>query len=173
MNITPVDWAELARSLGTLGSNGQEHGSSAIASQAIEIIIGTANLRAAVDHYVALKPGAELARFVLWQFHPWSAMERCYEIYQTSDDPDARCTAVELLRVVADRRALQWIPGFLEDPDKGVQCWGAGVVDQLLFSRLVHRDECEELLSLMANHANEQVRQTHAFVQEYLASRGE
>lgn len=173
MNNVTIDWADLARSLGTLGIDGQEHGSSAIASQTIEIIIGTANLRAAVDHYVDQKPGAELARFVLWRLHPWSAMERCYEIYQSSDDPDARCTAVELLRVVADQRVLPWIPGFLEDPDQGVQCWGAGVVDQLLFSRLVDREECEDLLLLMANHANEQVRQTHGFVLEYLTSRGE
>lgn len=33
MNHLTVDWADLARSLGTLGIDGQEHGRSAIAAQ--------------------------------------------------------------------------------------------------------------------------------------------
>ena len=132
-----IDWEALARSLGMINEHGGESGSSDAAYQALEIIIGPEALRAAVDHYVAHKQGAELARNVLWQLHPWSAMERCYEIYQNADDLDTRRTAVELLRVVADRRVLPWVRGFLEDRDEGICNWGAGVVDQLLFCNLV------------------------------------
>ncbi|MES2789698.1 MAG: HEAT repeat domain-containing protein [Planctomycetota bacterium] len=171
LNHSPVDWTELARSVGTLREDGSEHGSSIIALEAIVAIIGSANLCAAVDHYIAHKPGAELARFVLWRLHPWCAMERCYELYLNADDPDVRCTAVELLRVVADRRALPWIRRFLEDPDPGIQTWGAGIVDQLLWSDLIEPAECEDLLLMMVNHSNEQVRDRHLFVLEYLTAR--
>ena len=165
-----IDWMALAKQLGTLREQG-ERGSSVDADRAIEIIIGPDNLRAAVDHYISHKPGYELTRFVLWRLRPRSAMERCREIYLTEADIEVRRDSVELLRVVADRRVLPWIPEFLNDPDDGVQLWGAGVVDQLLQSNLVEPEECTELLSAMSQHANRGVRERHAFIREYLAAR--
>ena len=48
------------------------------ARQAIEILLGEEILRQAVDYYISAEPGSELARYVLWQIHPWSAMNHCY-----------------------------------------------------------------------------------------------
>jgi len=171
LNIGEINWTELARTLGALDDDGHEHGSSVDAREAIAMIIGSSHLHDAVDHYVAHKKGGELVRMVLWLLQPWCAMERCYEIYQTDDDPEARCTAIELLRVVADKRVLPWIKGFLEDPDQGVQCWGAGIVDQLLFSGLVEPEECDKLLQLMANHSNKEVLNKHSFIMGFLNER--
>lgn len=171
MNEGEIDWTKIARTLGALDDDGREHGSSIDAREAIAMIIGPTHLRAAVDHYVTQKKGAELVRHVLWLLRPWSAMERCYEIYQTNDDPETRCTAIELLRVVADRRALPWIKSFLEDTDEGVQSWAAGIVDQLLWSSLVDPEDCESLLQMMAIHSNQQVLDRYSFIIEFLNER--
>ncbi|QDT28219.1 hypothetical protein Enr10x_35590 [Gimesia panareensis] len=170
MNQGEIDWTAIARKLGTLQENG-ESGGSKTAREAVAMIIGSSNLRAAVDYYVSHKKGSELVRHVLWLLHPWCAMERCYEIYQNEKDHDARVDAIELLRVVADRRALPWIKGLLEDPDEGIQCWSAGIVDQLLWSHLVDPEECEELLQLMQNHTNKEVLERYSFIMEYLNER--
>ncbi|WP_187782195.1 HEAT repeat domain-containing protein [Gimesia chilikensis] len=170
MNQGEIDWTAIARKLGTLQENG-ESGGSKTAREAVAMIIGSSNLRAAVDHYVSHKKGSELVRHVLWLLHPRCAMERCYEIYQNEEDSQTRRDAIELLRVVADSSVLPWIKGLLEDQDEGVQCWSAGIVDQLLWSHLVDPEKCEELLQLMQNHSNEQVRETHAFIIEYLNKR--
>lgn len=169
-NQGKIDWTAIARTLGTLHENG-ESGGSTTAREAICMIIGPKHLRDAVDHYVSQKKGYELVRHVLWLLHPWCAMERCYEIYQNEKDHDARVDAIELLRVVADRRALPWIKGLLEDPDDSIQSWSAGIVDQLLWSHLVDPEECEELLQLMRNHSNKQVLERYSFIMEYLNER--
>src|SRR5262245_34338481 len=112
---SPIDWETLARTFGSLDENG-EHGSSTIAREAIEILIGKERLRDAVDYYVDCRPGYELARMVLWQIRPWCAMERCYEIFM-GHDLERRRAAVELLRVAGDHRVLPWISEFLNDAD--------------------------------------------------------
>ncbi|QDU12589.1 hypothetical protein CA11_03680 [Gimesia maris] len=171
MNQNEIDWTEIARTLGALDDDGHEHGSSSDAREAISMIIGPTNLRAAVDFFINHKKGSELVLQVLWLLHPWCAMERCYEIYQNEDDPQMRRDAIGLLRVVADRRALPWIKGLLEDPDEGIQCWSAGIVDQLLWSHLVDPEECAELLQLMQNHPNKEVLERYSFIMEFLNER--
>jgi hypothetical protein len=165
-----IDWEGLARQLGTLDADG-ESGGSDVALRAIELLLGEECLRAAVDHYVARRPGSELARHVLWQLQPWSAMQRCYELSRSGADVDTRCAAVELLRVVADRRALPWVEDFLSDPHPGIQGLGAGVLDQLLWSGRVGPDECADLLRRLGEHPNEKVRETAAFIRSYLRRR--
>jgi hypothetical protein len=167
-----VDWEQLATRTGSL-SGGAESGSTAFAIEAIRSILGDDLFVEAVEHYVSHKPGAELARSVLWHLRPKAAMTRCYEIYRDSKSEDARQTAIELLRVVADRTALPWVAEFLADDDAAVQSWGAGVVDQLLWSSLVRVDECAAVLETMRDHANAQVRETHAWILEFLAERTE
>jgi hypothetical protein len=167
-----IDWEKLAVDLGLLTAQG-EHSGSGEARRALEIILGEDALRAAVDYYVAHGRGGELARSVLWQLRPWSAMSRCYEIYKQANTMDARRTSVELLRVVADRRAVPWITEFLEDGDAEVQAWGAGVLDQLLWSELIEPDEVEDLLRTAEHHQNEAVRERAEFIRSYLNAREE
>jgi hypothetical protein len=167
---TPIDWEQLARQLGLLRPDGESGGSDS-ALRAIELLLGEDNLKAAADYYVSGGPGGELARNVLWQLRPWSAMQRCHEIYRSGADVETRCAAVELIRVVADRRALPWVQEFLDDPDPGIQTWGAGVVDQLLWSRLAEPEECAALLERMAAHPNANVRGTAEWIQLFLRDR--
>ncbi|MCB0127473.1 MAG: HEAT repeat domain-containing protein, partial [Caldilineaceae bacterium] len=135
-----IDWKSLALEVGAI-QDGSETGSSAFAQKAIEQIIGVQNVREAVDYYIRGGPGAELARFVLWQIHSWTAMQYCYEIYQTDSDIERRRGAVELLRVVADRRVIPWLEEFLTDPDRGIRMWAFGIIDQLLWSEIVEEEE--------------------------------
>lgn len=167
----PIDWEQLARSLGAIKSDGGTCGGSDLALQAIEEIIGPADLIAAVDYYVDRRPGAELARSVLWMLRPWVAMQRCHELSGTNYEPDCRRSAVELLRVVADRRALPWVRAYLDDLDEGVQTWGAGIVDQILWSHLVEPEECAELLEIMSNHPNDRVRESAEWIRSFLKER--
>ncbi len=74
-----VDWEALARQLGAFEGHrhGTEFSSSGMAKQAIEIILGEETLKSAVDYYISGQPGSGLARSVLWQLRPWSAMQYC------------------------------------------------------------------------------------------------
>ena len=128
-------------------------------------------MRASVDYCVEHRFACELARAVLWQLHPFSAMLRCYEIFKSSESCESRRAAVELLRVVADGRAVTWISEFLEDEDALVQVWGIGVLDQLLWSNLIETESAEMLLRTAEQHRNHSVREQAAFIRSYLDSR--
>ena len=162
-----IDWQKLSDELGLLKPDG-EAGGSEDARRALELIIGEDTWRATVDHYVASRRGSELARYVLWQLRPWSAMSHCYEIFKGSHKLAVRRSAVELLRVVADRRALPWIPEFLNDSDPDIQTWGIGVLDQLLFSELVWPEEAEELIKMAELHRNDGVRDAAESIRSHL-----
>jgi hypothetical protein len=153
-----INWQELAQKVGTIRENG-ESVSSKDAWRALEIIIGEQNLRNAVDYYIDGFEGSELVRFILWQIHPWSAMEYCYRIYKTDQDIERRRFAVELLRVVADKRALVWIPEFLYDEDSAIQEWGMGIVDYLSLRGLIEFEDVKDLLKFAKKHPNIAVKE--------------
>jgi HEAT repeat protein len=165
-----IDWNALANRLDAFANPNSEGSGSDVARAALEEIIGPENLRAAVDHYVSRAPGAELARSVLWQIHPWSAMQRCHELFLTSLDLDVRRSAIELLRVVADKRALPWISDYLADPDPRIQVWGAGIIDQLLYSGLIELEDCEPLLQTMAAHANPKILEQYEALMDVVSA---
>ena len=171
MSTEEIDWAKLAVELGLKAPYGEYCCGSDDAQRALELMIGEDLLRASVDYYVQQRPASSLARSVLWQLRPWSAMRRCWEIYKGPHTVETRRTAVELLRVVADRRALPWISEFLDDPDALIQAWGAGVLDQLLWSELVDQQEAEAILRAAEQHSNEWVRERAQFIRSYLGSR--
>jgi len=167
---TEINWDELATTLGLLIKNG-ERGSSEAARRALEVLIGEDALRASVDYYIAGRSGAELARCVLWQLHPWSAMTYCYDIFKGPRSLEDRRMAVELIRVVADCRALPWVAEFLDDEDTDIQLWGVGVLDQLLQSRLIEPEQVEDLLRMAERHQNVAVRERAEFIRSFLGSR--
>jgi hypothetical protein len=162
-----IDWEELASRLGLLAADGESSGSDA-ARRALELILGEDALRASVDHYLAHRRGSALARSVLWQLRPWSAMSYCYEIFKGPHPIKTRRTAVELLRAVADRRPLPWVSEFLADEDADIQAWGAGVLDQLLWCELIEPEESEDLLRTAEQHENELVRKRAEFIRGFL-----
>lgn len=161
-----ISWKTLAEHLGTLRDDGEVGGSN-YARQAIEVLIGEESLRQAVEYYIAGEPGSELARAVLWEIQPWSAMEHCYDIYKSDSDIGKRRMAVELLRVVADRRAIGWITEFLDDKDQEIQMWGMGLLDQLVSSGSISELEAEELLEKVDTHANPSIREIAKSVRRY------
>lgn len=170
-----IDWAALSKSLNLLEEDGpsgwQESSNSEVAREAIAKVMGRESIRSAVDFYISHMPGSELARSVLWLLRPWPAMERCYEIFESSEEPSNRQSAVELLRVVADRRVLNWIPEFLSDSDEAIQAWGIGVIDQLAWSNLINAEEALSFVELYQDHRNPEVRKTIVFIKQYLAKR--
>jgi hypothetical protein len=137
----------------------------------LEDVPGEEEMRAAVDSYVAHQPGSELARHVLWLLRPRSAVLRCYEISRQATNVEDRRSAVELLRVIADRQALPWAAEYLRDEDDLVQAWGIGVVDQLLWSELIEPEEAEELLCAAEQHPNGVVREKARFIRDFLHDR--
>src|SRR5215831_9679300 len=99
-----IDWQVLAQQLDTLrpsGANGDDP-----ARRALDLIFGEEQLRAAVDHYIAHRPGSELVRKVLRILHSWVATQYCYEVYHSDVSIEQRRTAIELLHFIADSRAL-------------------------------------------------------------------
>ena len=161
-----IDWEHLT---GKLGSGAG--GSTQYASKALSEILGDDSIIEAVEYYLSGCKGAELARSVLWHIHPEVGMDYCYKIFKTDHDIERRRAAVELLRVIADNRAINWVQDFLDDPDYHIQAWGAGLVDQLLWSKFVEEEDCTSLLIKMKNHENAQVRDLYDFISEFLADR--
>lgn len=166
MPSSSIDWSELARDLKMVHS-----GSTHNAKRAIEVVLGEDNLRAAVDAYVCFGDGAELARSVLWHLHPWPAMQRCHEIYLSGSEIRERRRAIDLLRVVSDGRVLPWIRQYLDDPDQEIRLWGVGIIDQLLFARLIDQRQCVELLAYARQHEDPQVRDKVVEIDEQHAGR--
>lgn len=163
-----IDWIFLGLQVGTLKESGNESVGTEDAQRAIEILIGEENIREAVDYYIDGNPGSELARFVLRQFHPWSAMEHCYEIYKSDDNAERRMFAVELLRAVADKRALRWINEFLDDDNSEIQVLGMGILDYLNLKSLIVLEDVENILSKAIKHSNPGVREAAEIISESL-----
>ena len=165
----------LARSFGLLeevdGEVVGESGGSDAAKAALVEIVGKDVLRDAVDYYISFEPGFELARSVLWVLRPLVAMERCYEIYKSSQNPDERHSAIELLRVVGDRRAVPWIPEFLSDDDPVIRAWGIGLVDQLAWSSTISEDETRAILNGIGDHPDSYMLEKSKEIEDFLRDR--
>lgn len=166
----PIDWEALARGLGAV-REGSESGSGQLAREALCAVLGPEELRRAVDWYVAGDVGSELVRSVLWLLHPWEAMARCHEIWASGGDIQDRRRAVALLRVVADRAALPWIPGLLDDEDAAIRGLAIQVVDQLVFAGLVEAADVAQVLVIGEVHPDEHVREWVGAIREQLARR--
>jgi len=161
-----IDWAALSQALDCESSGGTRY-----ARQALSRILGDEAIKEAVDYYISGQSGSELARSVLWHIHPQSGMDYCYQIFKEETDIERRRFAVELLRNLADENALKWVPEFLNDPDEGIQAWGAGLVDQLIWSDFIDAEDCQGILDSMKSHENAQVKERFEFIAEFLADR--
>ncbi|MDA3646778.1 hypothetical protein LZ318_41280 [Saccharopolyspora indica] len=163
----PIDWQALAEGIGTDPNRSGDR----TARRAIAFLLGDEAIRRSVDWYVEGLPAAEHARSVLRLLQPDAARSRCLEIYRTDPDPERRRCAVELFRVVATADDLPLVGEFLADADPGVQLWGIGVLDQLLFGGHVDADDAEPFLQVAEQHSHPQVREKHADLREHLAER--
>ncbi len=157
-----IDWQALVQRLNNL-SQSQASTDLDAAKRAIEVSLGEEHLQAAVDYCIQDKLGSELARSVLQQLSPWSAMQRCYELFKKGDS-DTRCSAVELLYVIADGRVLPWLSEFLDDSDPLIQYLGVETLDRLIWSGTVKYEECSDLLQKVREHPNAQIRVMAALI---------
>jgi hypothetical protein len=164
------DWHEIAKAIGSINELSESGGDSE-ARRALITIVGEENLIGAVDYYVTASQGSELARSVLRMLKPFSAMQRCYEIYTRDSDIEKRRSAVELIRSISDRQAAHWISEFLSDPDTEIQTWGGSMVDQLLWDQSLSAEEATPFLEAMKDHPNPQVKERHSFIEEFLRDR--
>lgn len=139
-----IDWRCLAEKMGTITWNDSGHsesGGTVLAKQALVEIIGDKIFCAAVDFYVSHEPGYELARSVLLLLNPPAAMDRCMELFRNADDAQQATDAIELLRVVADKRALNWVPEIMASDNSGVRVWGVSLLDQLWMAGEIEPDD--------------------------------
>lgn len=157
-----IDWQTLAQRLNQLNQDRISVDHEA-AKKAIGASLEEAELSSAVDYCIADKSGSEIARSVLRQLHSWQAMQRCYELFQEGDS-EMRRSAVEFLRVIADRQVLPWIGEFLNDADPLIQYLGAEILDQLVWSGSVGYEECSDLLAIIKQHPNTDVRVMGALI---------
>jgi len=162
-----IDWKTLAKQLGTLAEGGEKV-TAGDARAALEILLGEGALRKAVEYYIAGEPGSELARAVLMLLKPGSAMGHCYAIYLSTPIIEERRLAVELLRVIADHRAADWIYDFLKDEDQEIQMWGAAMLDELARSDALTEGETAKLMEIAGEHANPGVRKIAGSIRERL-----
>ena len=125
--------------------------------QALTAILGDEELRGTVDYYVSRQPGSEMAKSVLQLLKPPSAMDRCHEIFLTSDDQDDVSFAINLLQYVADSRVLDRVPLYLASDNDGAQYWGVGIIDQLVSFGGVGLEEAMPILKLALDHQSEKV----------------
>ena len=167
------NWPDIAKLVGAIDDTGKESGSSDMARSAIEQVIGEDFMRSAVHYYIESKPGWELIRNVLWQIQPYSAMKECYKIFTESRSEVERASAIELLRVVADKRVLKWIPNFLSSDSPGAQAWGIGIVDQLVFSHICYEEDVKDILSQALNHENKYVREQAEEINKMIKNRND
>lgn len=158
----PIDWFGIATDLGLIEytENGRsEWGGTRQAEAALVQILGPAAIRAAVDFYVTMEPGSELARSVLMLLKPSLAMEHCQAIFLSATDPLDRRLVIGLLGDFGDERVLDWAPAYLADEDAYVQLWGIGVVKTMLLRGVVEPADCERLLDFALAHENVGVRE--------------
>jgi HEAT repeat protein len=157
-----IDWQALVQRLDNLNQS-QASTDLESAKRAIEVSLGDDHWQAAVDYCIQDKLGSELARSALKRLRPWPAMQRCYELFQTGDS-EMRCSAVELLDLIADGRVLPWLSEFLDDSDPIIQYLATEILDQLVWSGTVKYEECSELLQKVQGHPNAQVRVMAALI---------
>jgi hypothetical protein len=156
-----VDWRALAERLGAITwteSGRSESGGTKVARQALIDLLGEEALLSAVEHYLAFEPGAEVARSVLWELRPPVAMDRCLAVFRADPDIERVRAAVQLLKWVADARAIEWYPEFAAHEDVGVRIWAVGVIDQLWMIGEIEPEHAIEQLQTSLEDETEKVR---------------
>ena len=175
--MVKINWEKIAKELGTIqklsGGAIAESGGNDYAKQAISKILGENTLKEAVDYYLKSKPGSELARSVLSLIRSPSALNYCFEIYNTNQNIKIRRNTVYLIQGIVDSSALPWVKIFLNDPDKEIQNSGAGVLDQLLWCEFIEPEDCNDELDILKKHQNSSVRERYKFIKNFLKDREE
>jgi hypothetical protein len=151
MEITWLDLEDqICNSLNQSSSN-QDY-----VARAFEILLGQDFLESAVQQCIYGMPQAGLARQILVRIRSSIAMEYCYQIYQKSNNFDEKIEALGLIRWIANKDVIQWIPEFLNHVEEDIRSCGIAIVDQMLFKHVIYYEDIEEILKGTLNHTQDQ-----------------
>ena len=76
--------------------------------------------------------------------------------------------AVELLRAIANKRAVKWVDEFIDDQAPQIQVLGMGILDYLNLKRLIILKDVEGILSKADKHSNPGARETAQMLREQI-----
>lgn len=151
----------------------QAFGDPAQARAALVGLLGEQTIANAVRAYVEGSPQAELARSLLELLAPPAAAEACRALlFDQADVPaPARQAACELLRVVADERALAWAEALIDDEDREVARLAMALVDRLLISGQVAPEQVDALVERAERSRDDGLREQARLTREELQRR--
>jgi hypothetical protein len=165
-----IDWQSIAEQVGALNPDGSERGCGTdTGRRALEILIGEDNLRAAIDYFISLRPGAFTAEMVLKIIRSEVAMNRCLEIYKSEPGTYRGCSAVFLLGCMADCKALPWVREFLGDSNEAVRLNGLRVLQNVLYGPLGDDElaTATELFDMAAQDPDPAVRERASDIRKH------
>jgi hypothetical protein len=121
-------------------------------------LVGMDLLQAAVDCFVAVRPGRNLARAVLDLVRPPALWAYCLSILRTSSEEQVRSDCADVMRSVAGRESLSDLAGLLSDESDNVQSWAAAMVFDMLWKRIWAWKDVRTVVGAMDRHQNDMVR---------------
>lgn len=152
----PIDWKALGLELGAIRETAPgswvafDRGD--LGTRAIERLLGGDDVAlSAVGAYVTGDVEGEVARSVLRVLRSPAAMDECWRIYRTSECADDRETAIELLRSIADRRALPWYEEVFQSGDlPSARRWACSGVAQLGYTESITDEQLQSWIERVA-----------------------
>jgi|GEM_PF-3442873 len=128
-NPANVDWDALAIKLGRPFS-----GSTDCAQQVIPLLPAENWEIPACEYYVSscgTRPGCELLRMVMLIVRPTSALDWCLDFAYSESRYELRSSALDLMRMMADRTCLSRLVDLLNDPNQSIQNATANIIEQI------------------------------------------
>jgi hypothetical protein len=135
-------------------------------------LVGMELLQAAVDCYIAVLPGGNLARAVLDLVRPQALWAYCLSILRTSSDAQVRSYCADVMRSVAGRENLSDLGGLLSDESGDVQSWAASMVFDMLWKRIWTWEDVRTVVGTMDRHENHMVRRQADAIRKRFGSAG-
>lgn len=154
IKVMDVNWEELGKELVTLTKNGKA-GQSSPHVQSLELALGADFFVQAVEHAVSRKPGSELARSLILDLKPWTAIKHCYEIFRQDHD-NVQYEAYCLLRDVFDCRAKLSFSELYPELDPDVEYY-ADIIEMGVYCAC-ELSQLTEILESALNHPNDYIR---------------
>lgn len=164
-----TNWESIGKEVGSI-AEGSERGGTDYAQKALEKILGEEWIRQAVETAISSKPGAELAMNCLRHISSELAAEYAYSIYKSDASLENRRMAVWLLKHLSVKISYGWVEEFLRD--QTVIGWGLGVLDQLLWKKVIHykaeKEQVDFLLNLAMENSGGVLKEQVEFIRGYL-----
>ena len=170
MMMTPTEsWEMLARQVAGLASDAPvtSYGSDMVAP-VLDVLLGAAQMRAAIDCCLDLLPGYPLAELILQRCESPVAVAYCHAIFTTTTATARRAQAAWLLATIGGYPATGYVTTFLDDPDPRVQQAGVRLLARWL-PAYPHQGVLHDLLARAEQRSAPGVRADVADLRRLLA----